>query len=329
MLALIIGFSVVTGSISNNLEVVTSQKAYSSSTSSKSLTLEDIVLTGCKFLGAPYTLGQNGYSNAYGSAGNYKIHSDSWIWEYGFDCSGFVYYILTTLGCSTSGFSRENPVPITCGDWRSWNSSCTFTYNGTTYDIERTKSSVSYAEAEYWELEDGSTIEPGTLVIGVPDDTSISPHAWIYLGEFDSRSDVVSWLKEIGVDSSLISSLTVKDDGSGSTHWRLECGGYAASGTSGDAGIGVGINNNSTGKSMTTAYKISTYEIPVSPETGSLKITKSSEDGVISGVQFQVTGPIGKKNSTTQTVTTGSDGTVQLDELDEGYYTVTEVNTRR
>ncbi len=295
---------------------------------SKSLTLEDIVLTGCKFLGAPYTLGQNGYSNAYDD-GDYTIHTDSWIWEYGFDCSGFVYYILTTLGCSTSGFSRENPVPITCGDWRSWNSSCTFTYDGTTYDIERTKSNVSYAEAEYWELEDGSTIEPGTLVIGVPDDTSISPHAWIYLGEFDSRSDVVSWLKEIGVDSSLITSLTVKDDGSGSTHWRLECGGYAASGTSGDAGIGVGINNNSTGKSMTTAYKISTYEIPVSPKTGSLKITKSSEDGIISGVQFQVTGIEAGINSTySEIVTTGSDGTVQIDELREGYYTVTEVNTK-
>lgn len=31
-------------------------------------------------------------------------------------------------------------------------------------------------------------------------------HAWIYMGEFDSRNDVISYLKSIGVSESLINS---------------------------------------------------------------------------------------------------------------------------
>ena len=49
------------------------------------------------------------------------------------------------------------------------------------------------------------------------------------MGEFDSRSDVVSYLKSIGVSESLINSKTVGDGkGAGGTHWRIEANGSEA-----------------------------------------------------------------------------------------------------
>lgn len=57
---------------------------------------------------------------------------------------------------------------------------------------------------------------------------------------------------------------------------------------------------------------------------GSVKIIKTSEDGEVSGISFTVSG-----NGTEQTVTTNSDGEMQLDDLRPGVYTVTEQNSDR
>ena len=57
---------------------------------------------------------------------------------------------------------------------------------------------------------------------------------------------------------------------------------------------------------------------------GSVKIVKNSEDGEVSGISFTVSG-----NGTEQTVTTNSDGEMQLDDLRPGVYTVTEQNSDR
>lgn len=57
---------------------------------------------------------------------------------------------------------------------------------------------------------------------------------------------------------------------------------------------------------------------------GSVKIVKTSEDGEVSGISFTVSG-----NGTEQTVTTNSDGEMQLDDLRPGVYTVTEQNSDR
>ena len=57
---------------------------------------------------------------------------------------------------------------------------------------------------------------------------------------------------------------------------------------------------------------------------GSVKIIKTSEDGEVSGVSFTVSG-----NGTEQTVTTNSDGEMQLDDLRPGVYTVTEQSNDR
>ena len=54
-------------------------------------------------------------------------------------------------------------------------------------------------------------------------------------------------------------------------------------------------------------------------EKGTVKIVKTSDDGVISGIKFTISGPSG-----TQTVTTGSNGKINVPNLSPGTYTVTE-----
>lgn len=61
--------------------------------------------------------------------------------------------------------------------------------------------------------------------------------------------------------------------------------------------------------------------LTVKLSTGNLKITKSSEDGVVSNVEFNVTGP----NSYNETVKTNSSGTVTISNLPVGSYKVTEI----
>jgi len=55
------------------------------------------------------------------------------------------------------------------------------------------------------------------------------------------------------------------------------------------------------------------------PSYGSLKIVKSSEDGVVAGISFRVTG-----DGVDTTVTTGANGEIEIPGLKAGTYTVTE-----
>lgn len=57
---------------------------------------------------------------------------------------------------------------------------------------------------------------------------------------------------------------------------------------------------------------------------GHIQIVKTSEDGVVAGLKFQITG-----NGIDQTVTTGEDGTIKVENLQPGTYTVTELTENR
>lgn len=57
---------------------------------------------------------------------------------------------------------------------------------------------------------------------------------------------------------------------------------------------------------------------------GSAKIVKTSEDGKVEGISFTITG-----NGVNKTVKTGAGGTIQIDNLTPGVYTVTEQNYDR
>lgn len=57
---------------------------------------------------------------------------------------------------------------------------------------------------------------------------------------------------------------------------------------------------------------------------GSAKIIKTSEDGIVEGLSFQITG-----NGVDQTVQTGPNGEIQIDNLKPGDYTITELSEDR
>ena len=57
---------------------------------------------------------------------------------------------------------------------------------------------------------------------------------------------------------------------------------------------------------------------------GTMHLVKTSEDGVVAGISFTISG-----NGITKTVTTGRDGTIDVSELMAGTYTVTEADIER
>lgn len=71
------------------------------------------------------------------------------------------------------------------------------------------------------------------------------------------------------------------------------------------------------------ADSINAY-INIETPTGTLNLKKTSEDGVVSGIQFTITGDNFEK-----TVTTGSDGTVSVERMFPGTYTITEASYDR
>lgn len=135
------------------------------------------------------------------------------------------------------------------------------------------------------------------------------------MGEFNSRSDVVSYLKSIGVSESLITSSTVGDGtGAGGTHWRIESNGSE----------GVVINNKTDGKTATamnmSAFRITktdvTFEIDKYNTNGDL-VGKSSVDN-----STAVYGIYSDKSCTKKVgeITIGADGTGKIQLPDNTYY---------
>ena len=234
---------------------------------------DTVIAKAATLLGTPYTYGNKGYWYAY-DQGQYTPLSVETINNLGIDCSGLVYYTLTQLGYKTSGFSWNNPVPVDTDHWLSVNDNCIISYGGKTSKIDVEKKNIKTTDRPYWECSNGSTITPGSVVVA--QNPYGEDHAWIYMGEFNSRSDVVSYLKSIGVSDSLINSKTVGDGkGAGGRHWRIESNGSE----------GVVINNKTDGKTATamnmSAFRITktdvTFEIDKYNTNGDL-VGKSSVD---------------------------------------------------
>lgn len=273
---------------------------------------DTVIARASTLLGTPYQFGGKGYSGIY-TQGAYSPLSVSTINNLGIDCSGIVYYTMTQLGYSTSGFSWNNPVPVDTAHWLTVSDSCTITYNGVTSKVDVEKHNIKTTERPYWECADGSTISPGSVVVS--QNPSGTDHAWIYMGEFDSRSEVVSYLKSIGVSENLITSSTVgSGNGDGGRHWRIESNGSQ----------GVVINNSTDGKTATAmnmyAFRITktdvTFEID-KYDTGGNLVGKSSVDNssAVYGIYSNkaCTGKVGE-------ITIGSDGTGKIQLPDKTYY---------
>lgn len=281
---------------------------------------DTVIAKAATLLGTPYTYGNKGYWYAY-DQGQYTPLSVQTINNLGIDCSGLVYYTLTQLGYKTSGFSWNNPVPVDTDHWLTVNDNCTITYDGKTSKVEVEKKNIKTTDRPYWECADGSVITAGSVVVAqnpVGED-----HAWIYMGEFDSRNDVISYLKSIGVSESLINSKTVGDGtGAGGTHWRIESSGSE----------GVVINNKTDGKTA-TAMNMSAFRITKNDVKFEItKVLASDRTVKISGTS-KVDGTVAKygvytdkacKNKVGE-ITIGKDGTGSV-QLPEKQYYVKEIS---
>ena len=281
---------------------------------------DTVIAKAATLLGTPYTYGNKGYWYAY-DQGQYTPLSVETINNLGIDCSGLVYYTLTQLGYKTSGFSWNNPVPVDTDHWLTVNDNCTITYDGKTSKVEVEKKNIKTTDRPYWERADGSVITAGSVVIA--QNPGGEDHAWIYMGEFDSRNDVISYLKSIGVSESLINSKTVGDGtGAGGTHWRIESNGSE----------GVVINNKTDGKTA-TAMNMSAFRITKNDVKFEItKVLASDKTVKISGTS-KVDGTVAKygvytdkacKNKVGE-ITIGKDGTGSI-QLPEKQYYVKEIS---
>ena len=310
-------FSMLGSSMSG---VITANAASSSTENAAFPSADTVIAKAATLLGSPYTYGNKGYWYAY-DQGQYTPLSVETINNLGIDCSGLVYYTLTQLGYKTSGFSWNNPVPVDTDHWLTVNDNCTITYDGKTSKVEVEKKNIKTTDRPYWERADGSVITAGSVVVA--QNPGGEDHAWIYMGEFDSRNDVISYLRSIGVSEKLINSKTVGDGkGSGGKHWRIESSGSE----------GVVINNKTDGKTA-TAMNMSAFRITkIDVKFEITKVLASDRTVKISGTS-KVDGTVAKygvytdkacKNKVGE-ITIGKDGTGSI-QLPEKQYYVKEIS---
>lgn len=299
---------------------ITASAASTSTENAAFPSADTVIAKAATLLGSPYTFGNKGYWYAY-NQGQYTPLSVETINNLGIDCSGLVYYTLTQLRYKTSGFSWNNPVPVDTDHWLTVNDNCTITYDGKTSKVEVEKKNIKTTDRPYWECADGSVITAGSVVVA--QNPGGEDHAWIYMGEFDSRNDVISYLKSIGVSESLINSKTVGDGtGAGGTHWRIESNGSE----------GVVINNKTDGKTA-TAMNMSAFRITKNDVKFEItKVLASDRTVKISGTS-KVDGTVAKygvytdkacKNKVGE-ITIGKDGTGSI-QLPEKKYYVKEIS---
>ncbi len=295
-------------SISASAAMTTENTAFPSS--------DEVIAQAATLIGSPYGWGFKGYTGVY-YQDSYSPLSLDYVRQQGVDCSGLLYYTLTHLGYSTSGFSWNNPVPVDTPHWLSVNDNCTITYKGVTSKIDVEKANIPYTEHPYWECADGSTITPGSMVIA--DNLNGEDHSWIYMGEFNNRNEVISYLKSIGVNESYINNSTVGDgSGDGGTHWRIESNGSN----------GCVINNRTDGKKATA---MNMYAFRVTSRDVTFEIDKYNKDGNLVGKSAvdnssAVYGIYSDKECTKSvgTITIGADGRGAIS-LPSGTYYAKEI----
>ena len=278
-------------------------------------TSDKVVAQAATLLGCKYLFGYKGYTGVY-YQGSYKPMTEAAVRKQGIDCSGLVYYTLTHLGYQTGGFSWNNPVPVDNAHWLTISDKCTVTYGGVTSKIDLEKKNISSKDRPYWECADGSTIAPGSVVVA--DNPDGVDHAWIYIGEFASRAEIVNYLKNIGVNESLITDKTVGDgNGDGGTHWRIESNGSE----------GVVINNKTDGKKATAMNMYAFRVTKTNAKFGIKKVYFGDHSVVINGTSpidstKAIYGVYSDKACTVKVgeITIGSDGIGSIDLPDKTYY---------
>lgn len=234
---------------------------------------DEFIVKTCSLLGTPYFLGGHGtstYANRapdghkidveeeyYKTYNNFDALSVGEIHGEGIDCSGLIYWTLSSLGCKTYNFLYNNPNPYYTGAWLSYKDRPMIEYNGKKVTIPILKEGIHEDEMPYYEMENGTLIPSGSIVV-VPPDSNHAGHMFIYLGEFKTRQDLLDYLHKLGINRSL--DKYVFDYEPGSTHWKLESAGRKGFGKF----RGVQIDNI-TSTSSTKGYKrpVTVYSILV------------------------------------------------------------------
>lgn len=266
-------------------------------------TANEFIDKASELLGAPYTYGAKGLSNAYGSNGGtggtvYKA-SDI-VNSRGIDCSGFVAWTLSSFGLSSSGYAWNCPVPIDTMHWLYTDVNCTKPVNldseltwkrtvggsssdSVTLNALKVKTwtpeyNGSGLKLNYWQKSETEDLPKGSVIIAEGYDEngsrhSESDHAWIYIGQYENRDAVINYLvNTCGVDSTTADRCVGDGTGAGGNHWRIE-----ATTTKTHSGIeytGVMIDNDVSGKSS-GSYQITAYNM-TTPE---LLLQKVNENG--------------------------------------------------
>lgn len=254
-------------------------------------TKDELLTQACKLLGKPYgdTIGQKGGDpwhnengnevQPYGSGKPGSIQTADKVAA--IDCSGLVWWTLTSLGYKTTGFYYNYSVPANTVDWLTTKDTITMEYKGNKAEAKVedafTRMDVNVTDKNYWLTEDGETIPGGTIIIADKPGSSAADHAWIYMGEFETRADVIKYITEnCGVSAANAEKYVEDGSGQGGKHWRIESSG----------GKGVTINNRVDAKGA-SGYKI--HSIGVVQDKGSLTITKMIDPAGTALPQYKAT----------------------------------------
>ena len=296
------------------------------------LSSTQVVAEACKLLGTKYTFGAKGAAGVYDTPS--QPYTENQVKNTGIDCSGLIYWTLTRLGVSTSGFSFQNPVPVDTDHWyyidrdetikvTKQSANLKFTYKGNTQSVKVLKADESVAQRPYYMCEDGTEIPSGSIVISYGKKYGAQDHSWIYLGNFKNVNELKDWLiNDVKVPAANLEH-TIYDDGKeGGTHWRIESAG----------GVGVRISNvdprtdgqaDGAGKAVGPIYAFKLAEQPVITGKYNVELYKVDEKGnlITSPAKFEVNG---KEATTENGKIVVASNVVVTDDTTVGKYTIKE-----
>lgn len=216
---------------------------------------DTIIAEACKFTNAKtWNQGSVGYNDAWNAAistedkqVNNKYQGYSQWLGYNvskLDCTGFIYDTLRHLNIRLTGFCDGNvtgygrlrlgPVPIAPYAWVDYNTHKPYhvkwangqeiakitDYTQREHYDEATKKYV--IDCNYYQWIENNQIDPGTIVISPPSDSS--GHGWIYIGKYANKAELIKYLSGIGVNTS---ALRIEEDPANKTsqYWSIECRG--------------------------------------------------------------------------------------------------------
>ena len=247
------------------------------------ITSNDLIVRSTKLLGGKYTTDGKGvnvksiYSETVNS-GDLKSYSEAKA--SGLDCSGFIYYVLTSLGFNTVGFKDQNPVPYDTWHWYENQGLDNIQINNSNNEgyprkvITYKANEEITANCRYYQDSAGKEIPAGSIIISKnPNGEYTKDHSWIYLGDLGTNdpNKVIEYLKSIGADENDLKGNVIKT--SDSTHWRIES----------SSDVGIRIDNTDPDANSVEGEKIigTIWAFQIVDEVGNydIQVLKVDENG--------------------------------------------------